>query len=148
MGVGGVRVFRALGISPAVWHANEGHSAFLTLERVREWTRTRFGLPADAAVLVAEIACGLPGCPPRETVVAFWSGSETRHRFTLFKPVAEVVADDLPPAFMKGALAAIEMIGKVHLMPGGAYLVTLTNGEELQVSRIQSRVVRERLLKL
>jgi glycogen phosphorylase len=36
IGVGGVRVFRALGISPAVWHANEGHSAFLTLERVRE----------------------------------------------------------------------------------------------------------------
>ncbi len=36
LGVGGVRVFRALGISPAVWHANEGHSAFLTLERVRE----------------------------------------------------------------------------------------------------------------
>jgi two-component system LytT family response regulator len=48
----------------------------------------------------------------------------------------------------RGALAAIEMIGKVHLMPGGAYLVTLANGEELQVSRIQSRVVRERLLKL
>jgi hypothetical protein len=33
-------------------------------------------------------------------------------------------------------------------MAGGAYLVSLTNGEELQVSRIQSRVVRERLLKL
>jgi two-component system LytT family response regulator len=48
----------------------------------------------------------------------------------------------------RGTLAAIEMIGKVHLMPGGAYLVTLSNGEELQVSRIQSRVVRERLLKL
>jgi two-component system LytT family response regulator len=48
----------------------------------------------------------------------------------------------------RGALAAIEMIGKVQLMPGGAYVVSLSNGEELQVSRIQSRVVRERLLKL
>jgi two-component system, LytTR family, response regulator len=48
----------------------------------------------------------------------------------------------------RGAIAAIEMIAKVHLAPGGAYLVSLTNGEELQVSRIQSRVVRERLLKL
>ena len=48
----------------------------------------------------------------------------------------------------RGALVAIETIGKVHVMPGGAYLVSLTNGEELQVSRIQSRVVRERLLKL
>jgi hypothetical protein len=45
-------------------------------------------------------------------------------------------------------LAAIEMIAKVHVMPGGGYLVSLANGEELQVSRIQSRVVRERLLKL
>jgi starch phosphorylase len=39
LGVGGVRVFRALGLSPAVWHANEGHSAFLTLERVREFVQ-------------------------------------------------------------------------------------------------------------
>ena len=36
LGIGGVRLLRALGIAPAVWHANEGHSAFLTLERVRE----------------------------------------------------------------------------------------------------------------
>ena len=33
-------------------------------------------------------------------------------------------------------------------MPGGMYVATLTNGQELQVSRIQSRVVRETLLKL
>jgi len=36
LGIGGVRMLRALGIAPTVWHANEGHSAFLTLERVRE----------------------------------------------------------------------------------------------------------------
>ncbi|MBN1887725.1 MAG: alpha-glucan family phosphorylase [Thermoflexales bacterium] len=36
LGIGGVRALRALGIQPAVWHMNEGHSAFLTLERVRE----------------------------------------------------------------------------------------------------------------
>jgi len=36
LGIGGVRVLRALGINPAVWHANEGHTAFMTLERVRE----------------------------------------------------------------------------------------------------------------
>lgn len=36
LGVGGVRALRALGISPAMWHMNEGHSAFLGLERVRE----------------------------------------------------------------------------------------------------------------
>ncbi len=36
LGIGGVRVLRALGINPAVWHCNEGHSAFMLLERVRE----------------------------------------------------------------------------------------------------------------
>src|SRR4029079_2754789 len=37
LGVGGVRVLRALGIDPAVWHLNEGHSAVLLAERAREF---------------------------------------------------------------------------------------------------------------
>ncbi len=36
LGIGGVRALRALGISPAAWHLNEGHAAFLNLERCRE----------------------------------------------------------------------------------------------------------------
>jgi starch phosphorylase len=36
LGIGGVRALRALGIKPSVFHMNEGHSAFLSLERVRE----------------------------------------------------------------------------------------------------------------
>jgi starch phosphorylase len=36
LGVGGVRALRALGIAPTVFHMNEGHSAFLQLERLRE----------------------------------------------------------------------------------------------------------------
>ncbi len=36
LGVGGVRVLRALGIGPTAWHANEGHAAFMHVERVRE----------------------------------------------------------------------------------------------------------------
>jgi starch phosphorylase len=36
LGIGGVRALRALGYNPAVWHMNEGHSAFLLLERIRE----------------------------------------------------------------------------------------------------------------
>jgi starch phosphorylase len=36
LGIGGVRVLRALDINPVVWHANEGHTAFMMLERVRE----------------------------------------------------------------------------------------------------------------
>ena len=36
LGIGGVKALRQLGHSPAVWHMNEGHSAFLALERIRE----------------------------------------------------------------------------------------------------------------
>lgn len=53
LGIGGVRLLRALGISPSVWHANEGHSAFLTLERVRELVQN--GTPhAEASELVRQ----------------------------------------------------------------------------------------------
>ena len=77
------------------------------LDRVKEWTRERFQLPADAAILVSEIACTNPGCPPLETVVAFWTDGE-RRQFKLFKPVGEVAPDDLPPSWMKNALVPIE----------------------------------------
>lgn len=36
LGVGGVRALKSLGINPSVWHINEGHAAFLILERLRE----------------------------------------------------------------------------------------------------------------
>ncbi len=36
LGIGGVRLLRALGVAPTSWHMNEGHSAFMALERCRE----------------------------------------------------------------------------------------------------------------
>lgn len=36
LGMGGVKALRALGISPTIWHINEGHAAFIILERIRE----------------------------------------------------------------------------------------------------------------
>ncbi|MXW56932.1 MAG: glycosyltransferase family 1 protein, partial [Gemmatimonadales bacterium] len=39
LGAGGVRVLAALGIEPGAWHANEGHAAFMMVERVRRLMR-------------------------------------------------------------------------------------------------------------
>jgi starch phosphorylase len=39
LGMGGVLALRALNIHPSVWHMNEGHSAFLSLQRIRERVR-------------------------------------------------------------------------------------------------------------
>lgn len=48
LGIGGVRAVRALGYTPAIWHMNEGHSAFLGLERIRELVQSQ-GLTFDEA---------------------------------------------------------------------------------------------------
>jgi nitrate reductase delta subunit len=76
------------------------------VERVQAWTRARFNLPAEAAVLATELVCTRPGCPPLETVVAFWVEDGQRRHFKLFKPIAEVGPDDLPPAWLMDALCA------------------------------------------
>jgi glycogen phosphorylase len=49
LGIGGVRVLRTLGLEPTVFHLNEGHSAFLQLERMRELVEEQ-GLGADEAI--------------------------------------------------------------------------------------------------
>ena len=80
----------------------------ICFDQVVAWTRQRFNLAADAAVLVSELECASPGCPPLETVVAFWThdaaAATQRHHFKVFKPVAAVQPDDLPFAWMKRAL--------------------------------------------
>ena len=76
-------------------------------ERMRGWTRRRFELTDDETVMVSEIACQVPGCPPIETHVVFWTAAG-RHHFKIFKPLAQASEDDLPPAFLKNALLAPE----------------------------------------
>jgi two-component system, LytTR family, response regulator len=48
----------------------------------------------------------------------------------------------------RGTLANVDLIVKVSLMPGGTHVATLSNGQKLQVSRLQSRILRQRFLKL
>ncbi len=48
----------------------------------------------------------------------------------------------------RGALANLEMISKISPMIGGTYQVSLKNGQELSVSRLQSKLLRERFLKM
>jgi starch phosphorylase len=54
LGIGGVRLLRKLGLQPAVFHMNEGHSAFLSLELAREMIETEHVGFADAAARVRE----------------------------------------------------------------------------------------------
>jgi two-component system, LytTR family, response regulator len=48
----------------------------------------------------------------------------------------------------RGTLVNVDLITKVGVMPGGTQVAFLSNGQKLQVSRLQSRILRQRLLKL
>ena len=48
----------------------------------------------------------------------------------------------------RGTLANVDLITKVSTMPGGTHVAMLSSGQKLQVSRLQSRILRERFLKL
>ncbi len=52
LGIGGVRALRALGMAPTAWHLNEGHAAFVSLERMREYVQEH-GLSFDEALEAA-----------------------------------------------------------------------------------------------
>ena len=79
-------------------------------QRVSAWVREHFRLPEAAVVLVTELACQLPGCPPLETVIAYWmdpaAAQPQRYHLKVFKPVQQVQLEDLPPWWMREALAA------------------------------------------
>jgi DNA-binding LytR/AlgR family response regulator len=48
----------------------------------------------------------------------------------------------------RGALVSLDAIERVSPMPGGTYLVTMKNGQEITSSRLQSKILRAKLLKL
>jgi hypothetical protein len=75
------------------------------IEQIKDWIRGRFALGAEDTILVSEVASVLPGCPPLQTAIAFWTADNKRHHFTVFKPALKVAEEDIPPAWMKDALA-------------------------------------------
>lgn len=72
-------------------------------------------------------------------------------KFTInfrLKDIIERLAPDKFVRLARGSLVNLEMIVRISAMPGGTYLIALKNGQELSSSRLQSRVLREKLLKL
>ena len=84
-GIGGVRALRALGIHPAVWHMNEGHVAFLALERARE--RVRMG---DS---LAEALTAVKGTTVFTTHTPVPAGNETFDRKLVRKHLEPWIRD-------------------------------------------------------
>jgi two-component system LytT family response regulator len=75
----------------------------------------------------------------------------TNDKFTITYRLKDLEARLDPSRFVRlgrGTLANIDLIAKVSVMPGGTHVAMLSNGQKLQVSRLQSRVLRERFFRL
>jgi hypothetical protein len=90
--------------------ARKGSAHLEAVQRLKEWTRMRFALADEDVVIVSENATTLPGFPPRQTAVAFWTADGTRHHFSVYKPAEQVTLQDVPPAWLKPSLALSEGI--------------------------------------
>ena len=75
----------------------------------------------------------------------------TNERYTITHRLHALESRLDPRKFLRlgrGTLVNLDLVTRVSPMPGGTYIATLSNGQELHVSRIQSRVLRDTLLKL
>jgi hypothetical protein len=60
--------------------------------------RDVLGLDDSHTVVIQQLACVEPGCPPVETVLAVLSATDPPRRWTIHKPTADVTDDDIRAA--------------------------------------------------
>jgi hypothetical protein len=84
-------MFRAAGTASA--------GGAVTARRIKDWTRELLALGEEVTILVSELTCTKPGCPPVETVIAVFRGKEDTTKYTVHRPSAEVTREDLAALF-------------------------------------------------
>jgi hypothetical protein len=62
---------------------------------IKAWAAETLGLTDDVAVMVTELRCTEPGCPPLETVVAILGESGPNRQYKIHKPIADVTEADV-----------------------------------------------------
>ncbi|MGK9286762.1 hypothetical protein [Sinorhizobium meliloti] len=78
--------------------ARTGPSVINSARAIKSWVRKRLSLPDEVVVSVSELACHVPGCPPKETVILVMQGTETA-RASVHKPITAVTEEDVAHAF-------------------------------------------------
>lgn len=70
------------------------------VRQIKEWARQALSLGDGVVVMVTELRCTEPGCPPLETVVAVMgeAGAHEARQFKIHRPLAEVVYEDVERA--------------------------------------------------
>ena len=64
-------------------------------ERIKSWVCTTWALSDDTTVMLTELECREPGCPPIETVIALLEGPGQTRQFKIHKPAGEVCRADV-----------------------------------------------------
>jgi nitrate reductase delta subunit len=95
-------------VSYKLGNARRDDAQRAALRLIKQWTRARFSLTDDDLVLVTEEEVALPGVPPRQTLIVFQCADGLKRHYRIFKPAAQVLEDDLPPAWMKDGLITPE----------------------------------------
>ncbi|HEY4120267.1 MAG TPA: hypothetical protein VGM56_20520 [Byssovorax sp.] len=63
--------------------------------QIKGWVREALALGDDVTILVSELTCKEPGCPPVETVIAVFRGPDDTTKYTVHRASADVTRDDV-----------------------------------------------------
>lgn len=66
-----------------------------TLDQIRYWTRQNLGFSPDVPIVVKEVPCVKPGCPPIETALVVFLKGEPPRLYKIQKTINEVAFDDV-----------------------------------------------------
>jgi hypothetical protein len=80
---------------------------------VKSWVREVAGVDEDATIMVSELACREPGCPPLEVVMAILRPDQPPVQRKIHKALDELEADDVRAAW------AGEGVGHHHVREKG-----------------------------
>jgi hypothetical protein len=64
-------------------------------DRIKIWARETWTLSGEATVMVTELECREPGCPPIETVIAVLEGPGKTRQYKIHKSAAEINRPDV-----------------------------------------------------
>jgi G3E family GTPase len=66
-----------------------------TLDQIRYWLRQNFGLPKDTPIVIKEVPCVKPACPPVETAIMALQENAPPRLFKVQKPINEITFDHI-----------------------------------------------------
>lgn len=62
---------------------------------IKRWVEEMFPLTEQTSVMVTELHCSEPDCPPIETVIALMTAGSEPRKLKLHKPMADVRREDV-----------------------------------------------------